>query len=392
MSLVHRASQRTVYPSHPDVTRSPTSHRAAVRQPAGAGRCTGLRQRQDGGYPHPQPPGVVIGAAPLGRQPSGACNPRPHSPRAPDAGARTTQRPRSASGSCSSCVAVMVGQGAGLVNNERQRRLRRVGPRRADPPAGVPQGGRRGDDPDPGPQGLDRLECPGAGRRARRRRHAARAARRSRRSARRSARAGAISISADRRSALVTFSVPGDDDATQEAIVPHRARRQRRGGASSRPVRRPVRRRERRPRAVEGLRRRLPQRRDALAADHARDPAARVRLAGGRRHPAAARASAPSWRRSASSAVVSHVIPMDEEISSVVLLIGLAVGVDYSLFYLRREREERARGRVGGRGRGRRGGDLRSRDPRLRADRDRWRWPACSSPATARSSRSASAR
>ena len=28
----------------------------------------------------------------------------------------------------------------------------------------------------------------------------------------------------------------------------------------------------------------------------------------------------------------------------VVLLVGLAVGVDYTLFYLRREREERARG------------------------------------------------
>ena len=35
---------------------------------------------------------------------------------------------------------------------------------------------------------------------------------------------------------------------------------------------------------------------------------------------------------------------MDEAIASVVLLIGLAVGVDYSMFYLRREREERARG------------------------------------------------
>ena len=30
---------------------------------------------------------------------------------------------------------------------------------------------------------------------------------------------------------------------------------------------------------------------------------------------------------------------------SVILLIGMAVGVDYSLFYVRREREERARGR-----------------------------------------------
>ncbi|HWF54942.1 MAG TPA: MMPL family transporter, partial [Solirubrobacteraceae bacterium] len=42
--------------------------------------------------------------------------------------------------------------------------------------------------------------------------------------------------------------------------------------------------------------------------------------------------------------VVSQVLPMDSSISSVVLLIGLAVGVDYSLFYLRREREERAAG------------------------------------------------
>jgi uncharacterized membrane protein YdfJ with MMPL/SSD domain len=42
--------------------------------------------------------------------------------------------------------------------------------------------------------------------------------------------------------------------------------------------------------------------------------------------------------------IVSHLLPMDGAISSVVLLIGLAVGVDYSLFYVRREREERAAG------------------------------------------------
>jgi RND superfamily putative drug exporter len=36
---------------------------------------------------------------------------------------------------------------------------------------------------------------------------------------------------------------------------------------------------------------------------------------------------------------------MAQQVPAVVLLIGLAVGVDYSLFYLRREREERARGR-----------------------------------------------
>lgn len=41
----------------------------------------------------------------------------------------------------------------------------------------------------------------------------------------------------------------------------------------------------------------------------------------------------------------SHIFPAGELVSSIILLIGMAVGVDYSLFYLRREREERARGR-----------------------------------------------
>jgi uncharacterized membrane protein YdfJ with MMPL/SSD domain len=44
-------------------------------------------------------------------------------------------------------------------------------------------------------------------------------------------------------------------------------------------------------------------------------------------------------------APISLLAPVDESINSVILLIGLAVGVDYSLFYLRREREERAAGR-----------------------------------------------
>jgi uncharacterized membrane protein YdfJ with MMPL/SSD domain len=44
-------------------------------------------------------------------------------------------------------------------------------------------------------------------------------------------------------------------------------------------------------------------------------------------------------------APISLIAPVDESINSVILLIGLAVGVDYSLFYLRREREERAAGR-----------------------------------------------
>jgi RND superfamily putative drug exporter len=46
------------------------------------------------------------------------------------------------------------------------------------------------------------------------------------------------------------------------------------------------------------------------------------------------------------TALISHLLHMDESINSVILLIGLAVGVDYSLFYLRRYREERAKGRA----------------------------------------------
>ncbi len=49
-------------------------------------------------------------------------------------------------------------------------------------------------------------------------------------------------------------------------------------------------------------------------------------------------------------AIPSQVLPMDGAASSIILLIGLAVGVDYSLFYLRREREERAAGAAPGRG------------------------------------------
>jgi uncharacterized membrane protein YdfJ with MMPL/SSD domain len=41
----------------------------------------------------------------------------------------------------------------------------------------------------------------------------------------------------------------------------------------------------------------------------------------------------------------SQIWPADDAANSVILLIGLAVGVDYSLFYIRREREERARGK-----------------------------------------------
>jgi putative drug exporter of the RND superfamily len=42
---------------------------------------------------------------------------------------------------------------------------------------------------------------------------------------------------------------------------------------------------------------------------------------------------------------VSHLMPIDGSTFEVVVVVGMAVGVDYSLFYLRREREERAAGK-----------------------------------------------
>ncbi|MGC5289710.1 MMPL family transporter [Micromonospora sp. DT231] len=47
------------------------------------------------------------------------------------------------------------------------------------------------------------------------------------------------------------------------------------------------------------------------------------------------------------STLASHLVPATDTTAPVILLIGMAVGVDYSLFYIRREREERAKGRSG---------------------------------------------
>ena len=43
-------------------------------------------------------------------------------------------------------------------------------------------------------------------------------------------------------------------------------------------------------------------------------------------------------------AIPGHWLPVGSQTSTVVLLVGMAVGVDYSLFFLRRQREERAHG------------------------------------------------
>ncbi|HZO96411.1 MAG TPA: MMPL family transporter [Gaiellaceae bacterium] len=45
------------------------------------------------------------------------------------------------------------------------------------------------------------------------------------------------------------------------------------------------------------------------------------------------------------NSLASHVVPTDQQtLSAIILMIGMAVGIDYSLFYLRREREERQAG------------------------------------------------
>ena len=76
-------------------------------------------------------------------------------------------------------------------------------------------------------------------------------------------------------------------------------------------------------------------------------PADRVRRSRGGRDPVAARAERRA-RHLGLVSLVSHVVPMSESTTALVLLIGLAVGVDYSMFYLKREREERAAGRSEG--------------------------------------------
>ncbi len=45
------------------------------------------------------------------------------------------------------------------------------------------------------------------------------------------------------------------------------------------------------------------------------------------------------------TAPVSHLLPAEQTVTSMIVLIGMAVGVDYSLFFLKRQREERAAGR-----------------------------------------------
>jgi RND superfamily putative drug exporter len=92
------------------------------------------------------------------------------------------------------------------------------------------------------------------------------------------------------------------------------------------------------------------------------------------------------------NSIISHLVPTDvQTVTSVILMIGMAVGIDYSLFYIQREREERGSGRRHMRHScvrlPRRGRRCSSRAPPSSSP-----WPACSSPATRSSRRSPSGR
>ena len=83
----------------------------------------------------------------------------------------------------------------------------------------------------------------------------------------------------------------------------------------------------------------------AIAA-HDRDPAARARLGclGARARLVGLTAV---FATLGLVSLPSKIVPMDNAVNEVILLIGLAVGVDYSLFYIRRDRDERRAGRSG---------------------------------------------
>ena len=80
--------------------------------------------------------------------------------------------------------------------------------------------------------------------------------------------------------------------------------------------------------------------------------------------------------------LVSQIAPKGSSTAPVVVLIGLAVGVDYSLFYIRREREERAPAATADARSDRGDGHRRPRHRRGRRSPSWSGWPDCCSPAS----------
>jgi RND superfamily putative drug exporter len=156
-------------------------------------------------------------------------------------------------------------------------------------------------------------------------------------------RSGASLVSADGRSALVTFTIPGNSDNEDQAVLPDLN-------------------------AVAALQARHPDLRIEEAGDASGDRAIGALVDNDFRRAevtsipltlvlllgvfgALIAAGIPLLLAGTSVitaisllAIPGHWIPTGQNASEVVLLIGMAVGIDYSLFYLRREREERAKG------------------------------------------------
>ena len=114
----------------------------------------------------------------------------------------------------------------------------------------------------------------------------------------------------------------------------------------------------------------LPEGRDAVRPGHAGHPDRRLRRAARRRHPGAARPHLGVRGVRPDDAARASSSPTGESTQILMMLIGMAVGVDYSLFYLQAgARGARPRRRQAGRARGRRR-HQRPRRARVRPDRD----------------------
>ena len=164
---------------------------------------------------------------------------------------------------------------------------------------------------------------------------------------RRPGRRNAASVSDDGHSALVEFEVKGGDGETSStnlaaSATGHRGSQGRVSGLQDRSVRWRLRR--------EGDRRHDPggrrQGRHALAADHARGPPRSLSARSSRRASRSLLALTSVLATMGMVAIPSQLFALSGNTDALILLIGLAVGVDYSLFYMRREREERAAGRI----------------------------------------------
>ena len=152
-------------------------------------------------------------------------------------------------------------------------------------------------------------------------------------------------IAKDGHSALVEFQIRGEKVKAVDKIGPVLDAVAAAQRAHPELLDRRVRRRKRGERGRYGVRRRPRQGGNALAPDHANHPRSSPSARSWRRVFRCCSRLPPSSRPSGSSRSRASCCRWRMQAYAMVLLIGLAVGVDYSMFYLKRERQERAAGR-----------------------------------------------